>query len=63
MIRRNNMEFLSILLDIAMPPMPPGEPTLWAKIVAAVSAVAGSLAFSAYKLIIKVVNRNKGDKK
>ena len=56
----NNMEFLSILMDLA--PMPPVEPSLWAKFIAAVSAVAGGIVFGAVKLVKKVF-KNKEEKK
>lgn len=55
------MEFLAMLLDIA--PMPPVEPSLWARFMAAVSAAVGGIVWSAYKLILKAKNKNKGDKK
>ena len=55
------MDFLSILMDIA--PMPPTEPSLWAKFVAGISAAVGGIVWSAYKLIFKVINKNKENKK
>lgn len=55
------MEFLSMLLDIA--PMPPAEPGLWAKFMAAVYAAVGGIVWSAFKLINKIKNKNRGDKK
>ena len=54
------MELLSILMDVA--PMPPVEPSLWAKFVAAISAFVGGIVWSAYKLIRKVM-KNKENKK
>lgn len=54
------MELISILMDIA--PMPPVEPSLWAKFVAAISAFVGGIVWSAYKLIRKVIKK-KEDKK
>ena len=42
--------------------MPPVEPSLWAKFIAAVSAVAGGIIFDAVKLVKKVF-KNKEEKK
>lgn len=57
------MELLSILMDIAPPPsLMPGEPGLWAKFIAWISAMVGGIVWSAYKLIRKTINK-KGDKK
>ena len=53
------MEFLSVLMDLA--PLPPVEPSLWAKFIAAVSAVAGGIVFGAVKLIKKVFKNKKGE--
>ena len=47
-------------MDLA--PMPPVEPSLWAKFIAAVSAVAGGIIFGAVKLVKKVF-KNKEEKK
>lgn len=58
--RVNKMELLSILMDIA--PMPPVEPSLWAKFVAAISAFAGGIVWSAYKLIRKVIKKKENKK-
>ncbi len=55
------MEFFGILMDLA--PMPPVEPSLWAKFIAAVSAVAGGIVFGAVKLIKNVFKDKKEDKK
>ncbi|MBR2639730.1 MAG: hypothetical protein IKL18_01530 [Oscillospiraceae bacterium] len=55
------MEFLTILMDMA--PMPPVEPGLWAKFVAAVSAFAGGIVFCAVKLVKKVFKGKKEEKK
>ena len=57
----NDMELLAILMDLA--PMPPVEPSLWAKLIAAVSAFAGGIVFGAVKLIKKVFKNKKEDKK
>lgn len=57
----NKMEFFGILMDLA--PMPPVEPSLWAKFIAAVSAVAGGIVFGAVKLIKNVFRDKKEDKK
>ena len=53
------MEFLSVLMDLA--PLPPVEPSLWAKFIAAVSAVAGGIVFGAVKLVKKVFKNKKED--
>lgn len=55
------MELLTILMDLA--PMPPVEPSLWAKFIAAVSAVAGGIVFGAAKLVKKVFKNKKEEKK
>lgn len=54
------MELLTILMDLA--PMPPVEPGIWAKFVAAVSAFAGGIVFCAVKLVKKVF-KGKGENK
>ena len=54
------MELLSILIDVA--PMPPVEPSLWAKFVAAISAFVGGIVWSAYKLIRKVMKKKENKK-
>ncbi len=53
------MELLTILMDLA--PLPPVEPSLWAKFIAAVSAVAGGIVFGAVKLVKKVFKDKKED--
>ena len=55
------MELLTILMDLA--PLPPVEPSLWAKFIAAVSAVAGGIVFGALNLIKKVFKDKKEEKK
>ena len=55
------MELLTIFMDLA--PMPPVEPSLWAKFIAAVSAVAGGIVFGAVKLVKKVFKDKKEEKK
>ena len=55
------MELLTILMDLA--PMPPVEPSLWAKFIAAVSAVAGGIVFGAVKFVKKVFKDKKEEKK
>lgn len=57
------MEFLSILMDIVMPPAPQGDPGLFAKLFAAISAAVGGIVWSAAKFINKAIKKNKGDKK
>ena len=51
------MELLTVLMDLA--PLPPVEPSLWAKFIAAVSAVAGGIVFGAVKLVKKAISKNK----
>ncbi len=55
------MELLSVLMDIA--PMPPVEPSLWAKLAAAAAAFAGGIVFGAVKLIKNVFKGKRGNKK
>ncbi|MBQ2795988.1 MAG: hypothetical protein IJE83_05250 [Oscillospiraceae bacterium] len=55
------MELFAVLLDIA--PMPPAEPSLWARFLAAVSAAVGGIVWSAVKLIYKATDKNKKEKK
>lgn len=55
------MELLTILMDAA--PIPPTEPGLFAKLFAAVAAVAGGIVFGAVKLIKKVLRGRKEEKK
>ena len=57
----NDMELFAVLLDIA--PMPPAEPSLWARFLAAVSATVGGIVWSAVKLIYKATDKNKKEKK
>ena len=55
------MELLTVLMDLA--PLLPVEPSLWAKFIAAVSAVAGGIVFGALNLIKKVFKDKKGGEK
>ncbi len=57
------MDFLAVLMDIIPPSMPPGEPGLIAKLLAAISAAVGGIVWSAAKLINKAIKKNEGDKK
>ena len=57
------MEFLSVLMDIVMPPAPQGNPGLFAKLFAAISAAVGGIVLFAANLIKKAIKKGKGDKK
>ena len=54
------MELLTVLMDRA--PIPPVEPSLWAKFVAAVSAFVGGIVWGTYKLIRKVIKKRENKK-
>lgn len=56
------MEFLSVLMDLIPPSVPPGEPGLIAKMIAAVSAAAGGIVFGAVSLIKKAFDNKKRKK-
>lgn len=46
-------------MDIAPMPIPPGEPGLFAKLLAAISAAAGAIVWSAAKIIMKIKGNRK----